>query len=131
MRSRKPDPLAADVMHVREDRCNGASLIRRFGRRLGSPRRRIKMFDQHLVHAIVGRKHLNWYPAKLRANLVLTHGQTVASATTGAGATARIRIGCRFQYVSERHTHSIGPNSKYRSQIELNAILKIHIPSTA
>ncbi len=36
-----------------------------------------------------------------------------------------------FQYVSERHTHSIGPNSKYRSQIELNAMLKIHIPSTA
>jgi hypothetical protein len=131
MRSRKPDPLAADVMHVREDRRNGAGLAGWFGRRFRSPRRRIKMFDQHLVHAIIGRKDLNWRPAKLSVNLVLTHGQTVASATTGAGATARIRIGCRFQYVSERHTHSIGPNSKYRSQIELNAILKIHIPSTA
>jgi hypothetical protein len=52
-------------------------------------------------------------------------------AATGTGTAARIRIGWRFQYVSDRHTHSIGPNSKYRSQIELNAILKIHIPATA
>jgi hypothetical protein len=131
MRSRKPDPLTADIVHVREDRRNGAGLVRRCGRRLGSPRRRVKMFDKHLVHAIIGRKDLDWRAAELSVNLVLTHAQTVASPTTGARATARLRIGCRFQYVSERHTHSIGPNSKYRSQIELNAILKIHIPSTA
>jgi hypothetical protein len=52
VRSCKPDPLAADIVHVREDRRNGADLAGRFG----SPGGRAKMFDKHLVDAIIGGK---------------------------------------------------------------------------
>jgi len=39
VRSGKPDPLAADIVHVREDRSNRAGLAGRFG----SPGGRVKM----------------------------------------------------------------------------------------
>ena len=71
MRCRKPDPLAADIVHVREDRGDGASLnvaggAVRFGcRRFSCPDRRVKMFDKHLVHALVGGKDLDRGSAEL------------------------------------------------------------------
>ena len=52
MRSCKPDPLASDIVHVREDRRNGAGLAGRFG----CPGGRVKVFDENLVHAIIGGK---------------------------------------------------------------------------
>jgi RimJ/RimL family protein N-acetyltransferase len=52
VRSRKPDPLAADIVHVREDRRNGAGLAGRFG----SPGGRVKMFDKNLIYAVIGGK---------------------------------------------------------------------------
>src|SRR6202166_4326246 len=55
VRSCKPDPLAADIVHVREDRRNGAGLAGR----LGSPGGRVKMFDKNLVYAIIGCKNLD------------------------------------------------------------------------
>ena len=70
MRSCKPDPLGADIVHVREDRRNGADIAGRFG----SPGGRVKMFDEHLVHAIVGGKDLHCGSAELSVNLVLTRG---------------------------------------------------------
>jgi hypothetical protein len=70
VRSRKPDPLGADIVHVREDRRNGAGLAGRFG----SPGSRVKMFDKKLVHAIVGGKDLDCGSAELNANLGLTRG---------------------------------------------------------
>ena len=72
MRSGKPDPLAADIMHVREDRGDGpgAGLARRFGR----PGGRVKMFDKHLVHALIGGKYLDCGSAELSVNLGLTRG---------------------------------------------------------
>src|ERR1700694_4969615 len=75
MRSGKPDPLAADIVHVREDRRNGAGrhLAVRAGR-FGSPGGRVKMFDKHLVHAIIGGKALDCGSAKLSVNLGLTIG---------------------------------------------------------
>jgi hypothetical protein len=39
-------------------------------------------------------------------------------------------IGWRFQYVRERHAHSIGPKRKYRSQIGLTIICTIQMPAT-
>jgi hypothetical protein len=51
----KPDPLAADVVHVREDRRNGADVARRFG----FPRSRVKVLNEELVHVIVGGKDSN------------------------------------------------------------------------
>src|ERR1700675_5094775 len=59
VRSCKPDPLAADIMHVREYRRNGAGLARRFG----SPGGGVKTFDKNLVYAIVGGKDLDRGPA--------------------------------------------------------------------
>jgi hypothetical protein len=64
VRSCKPDPLAADIVHVREDRRNGADLAGRFG----SPGGRAKMFDKHLVDAIIGGKELDRGSAKLSLN---------------------------------------------------------------
>ena len=71
VRSCKPDPLGADIVHVREDRRNGAGLAGRFG----SPGGRVKMFDKNLVHAIIGGKDLDCGSAELSVNLVLTRGQ--------------------------------------------------------
>ena len=70
VRSCKPDPLGADIVHVREDRCNGAD----FARRLGFPGGRIEMFDKNLVQAIIGGKNLHCGSAELSVNLVLTRG---------------------------------------------------------
>jgi hypothetical protein len=70
VRSCKPDPLAADIVHVREDRRNGAGLVGRFG----SPGGRVKMFDKNLVHAIIGGKDLDCGSAELSVNLGWTRG---------------------------------------------------------
>jgi len=68
MRCRKPDPLAADIVHVGED-CGdgaGAGLAGRFGcGRFSCPGARVKMLDKHLVHALVGGKDLNSGSAEL------------------------------------------------------------------
>ena len=70
VRSCKPDPLGADVVHVREDRCNRAGLAGRFG----SPGGRVKMFDENLVDAFIGGKDLDSGSAEWSVNLLLTRG---------------------------------------------------------
>ncbi|MCU1255956.1 MAG: hypothetical protein JWM83_2255 [Candidatus Angelobacter sp.] len=70
VRSCKPDPLGAGVMHVREDRRNGADVAGRFG----SPAGRVKMFNKNLVHPIIGGKNLHCGAAELSADLVSTSG---------------------------------------------------------
>ena len=70
VRSCKPDPLGADIVHVREDRRNGAGLAGRSG----SPGGGVKMFDENLVHAIINGKDLDCGSAELSVNLVLTRG---------------------------------------------------------
>src|SRR6266702_1332496 len=74
VRSCKPDPLGADIVHVREDRRNGADVAGRFGWRFGFPGGRVNMFDKNLVHAIIGGKDLDCSSAELSVNLVLTRG---------------------------------------------------------
>ena len=70
VRSGKPDPLGADIVHVREDRRNGPGLARWFG----SPSEWVKTFDKNLVDAIVGGKDLDSGSPELSVNLVLTCG---------------------------------------------------------
>src|SRR5258707_12952280 len=70
VRSCKPHPLRADIVHVREDRRNSSGLAGR----LRFPSDRVKMFDNNLVHAIVGRKKPNSGLAEWRVHLVLTRG---------------------------------------------------------
>src|SRR6266568_1447306 len=74
VRSGKPDPLGADIVHVREDRRNRADFAGRFS----SPGGRVKMFDKNLVDALIGGKDLDCGSAQLRVNLsvnlVLTRG---------------------------------------------------------
>src|SRR5579863_7047743 len=70
VRSGKPDPFGADIMHVGEDRRNVADVAGRFR----PPGGRVKMFDQHLVHAIIGGKNLACGLAESSVNLVLTRG---------------------------------------------------------
>jgi len=82
VRSCKPDPLAADIVHVREDRGdaagagrNVAGLAGRFDcRRFGTPGGRVKMFDEHLVHALIGGKDLDCGSAELSVNLLPNPG---------------------------------------------------------
>ncbi len=58
-------------MYVRKDRHDGADVAGRFGR----PGGRVKMFDEDLVHAIVGGKDLDGGPAELSVlGLTLGHG---------------------------------------------------------
>jgi hypothetical protein len=71
MRSCKPDPLAADIVHVRENRRNRAEIPLWFC----PPGSRVKVFDKHLVDAIIGSKDLDCGSAKLSVNLVWTRGQ--------------------------------------------------------
>ena len=80
MRSGKPDPLAADIVHVREDRRNSAGrhLAGRAGR-FGSPGGRVKMFDKHLVHAIIGGKDLDCGSPELSVHLGLMIGALTRS----------------------------------------------------
>jgi len=78
MRSRKPHPLAADIVHVREDRRNAAGCIfsgraGRFSCRFCSPGGRVKMFDKNLVHALIGGKYPHCRSAELSVNLGLTN----------------------------------------------------------
>src|SRR5438128_2622293 len=86
VRSCKPDPFGADIVHMREDRRDGADVVfsgvfaGRFGcRRSGTPGGRVKMFDKNLVDAIVGEKDpggkvLDCGSAELSVNLGLTRG---------------------------------------------------------
>ena len=70
VRSCKPDPLGADIVHVREDGHNGADVACRFR----IPDSRVKVFDDHLVHALVGGKNLHRGLAELRSDFFLTRG---------------------------------------------------------
>jgi hypothetical protein len=59
MRSCEPDPLAAGIVHVREDGRNGTDLSGRLGWRCGFPGSGVKMLDKNLVYALIGGKDLN------------------------------------------------------------------------
>ena len=72
MRRRKPDPLRADIVHMREDRRNRPDLARRFG----FPGSRVEMLDQNLVHAIIGRKDLDRGPVKSSMSLAWTRAHS-------------------------------------------------------
>jgi hypothetical protein len=65
VRGGKPDPLCADVVHVREDRRDGAGFAGRFS----SPDRRLKALDKHLVYTIIGGKYLDRGSAELCVSL--------------------------------------------------------------
>jgi len=65
MRGRKPDPFAAGIVHVSENRRNVAGFAGRFGFPCGG----VKMFDKHLVHALTGGKDPDGGRAELRMNL--------------------------------------------------------------
>jgi hypothetical protein len=70
VRSRKPDPFAPHVVHVREDRRDAAGLAGRFR----SPRGRVKMFDENLVHALVNGKNPHCGSAEFSLNFALMRG---------------------------------------------------------
>lgn len=71
VRGGQPDPFGADVVHVGEDRGDGAGLAGRFG----APGARVEMFDEHLIHALVGGKDLCRGPAELGVILLTrSHG---------------------------------------------------------
>jgi hypothetical protein len=76
VRSRKPDPLSTDIVHVREDRRNGADLAGRFG----SPGGRVKVLDKNLVHAIIGGKNLDRGSIEFSLHVLLTRGHGAPAA---------------------------------------------------
>jgi hypothetical protein len=70
MRGGQPDPLGADIVHMRENRGYGAHVSGRLRRPYG----RVKVFDQNLVHAIVDCKSLDSGSTELSVNLASTRG---------------------------------------------------------
>ena len=77
VRGGKPDPLRADVVYVREDRGDGADaggFCWQFAWQFCFPDGGVEMFDEELVHAVVGGKDLDCRRAELSANLGLTGG---------------------------------------------------------
>src|SRR5207244_6963827 len=56
MRSCKPDAFAANIVHVGENRCDGANS--RTGRGFCPPRRGVKMLNEHLVDEVVEEEEL-------------------------------------------------------------------------
>jgi len=82
VRSCKPDPLTADIVHVGEDRRNGAGLAGR----LGCPSSWVKMFDKHLAHAVVDKKDLGGkVPDCGSTELGVNLGLTIDALTPGHG----------------------------------------------
>ena len=70
MGSRKPHPLGADVMHVREYRRDRAH----FAGRPRCPRVRVEIFDETLVQALIGSEDPHCSSPELGLNLGLTRG---------------------------------------------------------
>lgn len=70
MWSGKPDPLCADIVYVREDGGDGAGVARW----LGTPSGRVKMFDDDLVHTLIGGENPDGGLAELGVDGVLTLG---------------------------------------------------------
>jgi hypothetical protein len=70
VRSGEPDPLGADVMHVREDGRNGADIAGWFG----SPGGRVKTFEKNLVYAVVSGEDIRCGSAELSGSLESAHG---------------------------------------------------------
>jgi hypothetical protein len=70
VRSRKPDPFAAHIVHVREDRRDAAGLAGRFR----SPGGRVEMFDEHLIHPLVGGKDPHCGSSEFSLNFALMRG---------------------------------------------------------
>lgn len=107
VRSCKSDPLAPNVVQVRENRRNAADLPRRFG----SPGSRVKVFDKHLVDAIIGRKDPRCGSAHLRLNLsspnlgsTCSHDSCSLTNNTSASSAAlnflsAIRVASRMEQV--------------------------------
>ena len=74
VRRRKPDPLGADIVHVREDGRNGARVAVQFDRQLRIPGGRVKMFNESLVHEIVSGKEANCGLGELSVGLLFRGG---------------------------------------------------------
>jgi hypothetical protein len=76
--SGKPDPLGADIVHVGEDRGNGADVAWwfrwQFCWQFCCPGCGVKMLDKILIHAIVGGKDLDRGSTELSVKLWLTSG---------------------------------------------------------
>ena len=70
VRRRKPDPLRAHIVHVREDGRDRADLAGR----LSFPGGRIKIPDKNLVQAIIGGKDPDCAPSEFRVDLAFVRG---------------------------------------------------------
>src|SRR6267154_754622 len=66
MRGGEAYPLRANVVHVRKNSGNRSALAGR----LGGPSGGVKMFDQHLIHALIGDKDPDCDMAELSVNLL-------------------------------------------------------------
>src|SRR5271157_1454510 len=83
VRSCQPDPLGADIVHMREDRGSGAGVAGR----CGDTDVRVKMFDERLVHALIGGKDLDCGSAELSVDRGLTNFVLTSFGLTSLGLT--------------------------------------------
>jgi hypothetical protein len=99
-------PLAADVVRVGEDGCDGAGVAGRFGFPCGG----VEMFDDELVHAIVGREDLDCCAAKLSVSfgLALGHGCRSLSYSTSDPPLSGLRVGAMMQRAKDQSFRPLG-----------------------
>lgn len=90
VRSCQPDPLGTDVVHVGKNRRDGADFAGGFG----VPYGRIKMFDQNLVHALVGSEGTDCGSAEWRGNLSVAggHGYVLLDVVMGAQSLYKLNM---------------------------------------
>ena len=119
VRSCEPDPLGADIVHVREDRRDAANLPGRFG----FPGDRVKLFDKNLVHAIIGGKDLNCGSPELRLNLALTsvHGSLPLTHNTYG---LSVSLGS-FSHTGSPHGRQPSPNESICRNVAFSGVWPI------
>ncbi len=102
VRRGEPDPLRADIVHVREDRRNRAD----FAGRLGFPDGSIKILDKNLVQALISPKDPDRGLSKLRVNLASAHRHSLILLELGflqAACSAGLQSGCRAGVPARTH----------------------------
>ena len=104
VRSCKPYPLGADIVHVREYGRNGTGLAGR----LGSPGPGIKIFDRNLVYPIIGGKNPDGGSDELRVSLISTchHGSLLLDQSSVMTAWVSAKKNAAFTTIGQRRTSS-------------------------
>jgi hypothetical protein len=127
VRRGEPDPLTADVVHVRKDCRDSADAAGRFG----FPDGGIKTLNEELIHAIVDGKNLDGRAIQLSMNLRFTFGHGSVRPPCGLDLEYLRSPGCPTAESARRRKPSSCDNLDRAALNELVAQLVEHRPFKA